>query len=45
MQKSFRIVFMTLVLIFLYLPILIVVLYLFNPSKNSGMMTGITLYW
>lgn len=40
-----RIVYMTLVLIFLYLPILIVVLYSFNPSKNSGIMTGFTLDW
>ncbi|MCL1795981.1 MAG: ABC transporter permease subunit, partial [Clostridia bacterium] len=34
-----------LVLIFLYLPIFVVVLYSFNPSKYSGMMTGLTLDW
>lgn len=44
-RGGFRVVYMTLVLIFLYLPILIVVLYSFNPSKNSGTMTGFTLDW
>lgn len=43
--RSMRIVYMTLVLLFLYLPILVVVLYSFNPSKNSGVMTGFTLDW
>jgi len=36
---------MTLVILFLYLPILIVILYSFNVSKNAGMMTGLTLDW
>ncbi len=45
MYKRMRIVFMTLILIGLYVPILIVVLYSFNPSKSSGMMTGFTLDW
>jgi len=45
MFKRFRVVFMTLVLIGLYLPILVVVLYSFNPSKNAGVMTGFTLDW
>lgn len=45
MRKGFRAVFVTLVLLFLYLPILVVVLYSFNPSKNSGMLTGFTLDW
>jgi len=44
-KQPIRIVFMTLVLLFLYLPILMVVLYSFNPSKNAGMMTGFTLDW
>ncbi len=44
-MKRFRIVFMTLVLIFLYLPILVVVLYSFNPSKNIGVMDGFSLKW
>jgi len=43
--KQLRIVFMTAVLVFLYLPILVVVLYSFNPSKNAGVMTGFTLDW
>ncbi|MDL2318934.1 ABC transporter permease subunit [Eubacteriales bacterium OttesenSCG-928-A19] len=41
----FRVVYMTLVLLFLYTPILIVVLYSFNPSKNAGVMTGFTVDW
>lgn len=41
----FRIVYMTLVLLFLYTPILVVVLFSFNPSKNAGVMTGFTLDW
>lgn len=44
-MKKTRIVFMTLVLVFLYVPILVVVLYSFNPSKNAGVMTGFTLDW
>ncbi len=44
-NSPLHIVFMTLVLIFLYVPILIVVLYSFNPSKNSGMMSGFTISW
>lgn len=43
--SRFRIVFMTIVLLFLYLPILVVVLYSFNPSKNAGVMTGFTFSW
>lgn len=43
--KGMRTVYMTLVLLFLYLPILVVVLYSFNPSKNSGVMTGFTMDW
>lgn len=44
-MKKTRIIFMTLVLVFLYVPILVVVLYSFNPSKNAGVMTGFTLDW
>ncbi len=44
-RSRFGSVYMTLVLIFLYLPILIVVLYSFNPSKNAGPMNGFTLDW
>lgn len=43
--KNMRILYITLVLLFLYLPTLVVVLYSFNPSKNSGVMTGFTLDW
>ena len=45
MRKRFGSVYMTLVLLFLYLPILIVVLYSFNPSKNMGSFSGFTLSW
>lgn len=45
MGKRFRTVYMTAILIFLYLPILVVVLYSFNPSKTAGVMTGFTLSW
>lgn len=45
MKKAPRIVFMTAVLVGLYLPILVVVLYSFNPSKTNGLMTGFTLDW
>ncbi len=44
-NRPLHIIFMTLILIALYVPILIVVLYSFNPSKNSGMMTGFTVSW
>lgn len=40
-----RVVYLTAVLVFLYLPILVVVLYSFNPSKNAGVMSGFTLDW
>ena len=37
--------YLTLVLVFLYLPLVFVVLFSFNPSKNAGVMTGFTLDW
>jgi spermidine/putrescine transport system permease protein len=45
MRKKRGAVFMSLVLIGLYLPILAVVLFSFNPSKTAGVMTGFTLSW
>ncbi|MCL1965269.1 MAG: ABC transporter permease subunit [Firmicutes bacterium] len=44
-KNRLRIVFITAVLLFLYLPILIVILYSFSPSKNAGILTGLTLDW
>lgn len=46
-QKKGRIraVYMAMVLTFLYLPMLMVVLFSFNPSKSAGVMTGFTLDW
>ena len=40
-----RAAYMALVLTFLYLPLMMVVLFSFNPSKNAGVMTGFTLEW
>ena len=40
-----RAAYMALVLTFLYLPLMMVVLFSFNPSKNAGVMTGFTLGW
>ena len=40
-----RAAYMALVLTFLYLPLMMVVLFSFNPSKNAGVMTGFTLDW
>ena len=40
-----RAAYMALVLTFLYLPLIMVVLFSFNPSKNAGVMTGFTLEW
>lgn len=44
-RSILRPVYLTLVLIFLYLPLVFVVLFSFNPSKNAGVMTGFTLDW
>ncbi|MDR0898134.1 MAG: putrescine ABC transporter permease PotI, partial [Oscillospiraceae bacterium] len=44
-MKKLRIVFMTLVLIFLYVPLLIVVLYSFSPSKNFATLANPTTDW
>lgn len=45
-RKSFlRPLYITLVLVFLYLPLVFVVMFSFNPSKNAGVMTGFTLDW
>lgn len=44
-KRPLRVVYMTLILLLLYLPLLMVVLYSFNPSKNAGTMTGFTLSW
>lgn len=40
-----RAAYIALVLAFLYLPVAMVVLFSFNPSKTSGVMTGFTLAW
>ena len=40
-----RAAYMALVLTFLFLPLMMVVLFSFNPSKNAGVMTGFTLEW
>lgn len=45
MRKRLGTVYMTAILTGLYLPILIVVLYSFNPSKNMGELSGFTLDW
>lgn len=47
MKKSakMRNTYLSVVLVLLYLPILVVVLYSFNPSKTAGVMTGFTLDW
>ncbi|MDR0929150.1 MAG: putrescine ABC transporter permease PotI, partial [Oscillospiraceae bacterium] len=44
-MKRLRIVYMTLVLIFLYVPLLIVVLYSFSPSKNFTTLANPTTDW
>ncbi len=43
--SAFPTVYLTVVLILMYLPILMVVLYSFNQSKSGGMWTGFSLTW
>lgn len=44
-KSAGRAVYVAMVLTFLYLPVMMVVLFSFNPSKNAGVMTGFTLEW
>lgn len=44
-MKRFSKVFLTLVLIFLYVPILVLIVFSFNESKSSANFTGFTLNW
>ena len=45
MRKRAGSVYMAILFVLLYLPIAIVVLYSFNPSKHMGEMSGFTLQW
>ena len=44
-KRRGRAVYIAIVLTFLYLPMLMVALFSFNPSKTAGVMTGFTLEW
>ncbi len=44
-SSAFPTIYLTVVLVLMYLPILMVVLYSFNQSKSGGMWTGFSLTW
>jgi spermidine/putrescine transport system permease protein len=44
-RPAFSPIYLTLVLLLMYLPIAVVVLYSFNDSKSSGMWMGFTTSW
>lgn len=45
MRKRIGNIYMSILFFLLYLPIVVVVLYSFNPSKHMGEMSGFTLQW
>ena len=44
-MKAISKVYMTLIFLILYIPILMLVLFSFNSTGNTGSMTGLSLYW
>ncbi|WP_312649312.1 ABC transporter permease [Proteiniclasticum sp.] len=44
-KKSFKNIYTVLIFLFLYAPIIILIIYSFNESKSRGAFTGFTLKW
>ena len=44
-MKAFSRVFLILVFVVLYLPIAVLILFSFNSTANTGVLTGISIYW
>lgn len=45
MRKTFSKIYLGIVFLILYIPIIVLVLFSFNSSSNTGSMTGLSLYW
>ena len=45
MKKAGRYIWLSLVLLFLYAPILTLIIFSFNASKTMGNWTGFSLQW
>ena len=44
-MKTLSRIYMVLVFVILYIPILVLILFSFNSSGNTGAFTGVSLYW
>lgn len=45
MQKTFKYIYLAIVIIFLYAPIFVLIVFSFNTTKSHSVMSGFTLKW